>query len=309
MKIFRFLLILLIIVPCAWSFELRNIDEVSQDAFISWDLSNGPISISLDRRGSDNLKLTQAEQAVVAALNEWQSVSGQNMTFQYAGVTSLQSGSGTDGVNSIEWIESGWAYSKYTLAVTSYSYYVDDPPTLFDADILMNGQDFKWVVTGADNEKTFDVQQTLLHEVGHALGLAHTSVANARMFPYIIGTPRRLLSKDDKQGLRFLYGALPSSFSLVSPVRRARYVSNISSRGLPLPVLRWTQGPGSNYVIEFSNTSRFTQKIEVNAGAYLYYPLSPSLEKKLLKLSTVDRIFWRVRSGDSVTPTRSFYFI
>jgi peptidoglycan hydrolase-like protein with peptidoglycan-binding domain len=45
------------------------------------------------------------------------------------------------------------------------------------------------------------------HEYGHSLGLAHSTVSDALMYPYY-GGPHRYLAQDDINGIQALYGAL-----------------------------------------------------------------------------------------------------
>lgn len=56
----------------------------------------------------------------------------------------------------------------------------------------------------------FDVETVALHEIGHILGLAHSNVAGAIMFPSI-GSNRtnRVLTQDDISGVQSLYGTPP----------------------------------------------------------------------------------------------------
>ncbi|KAJ8775055.1 hypothetical protein K2173_020059 [Erythroxylum novogranatense] len=57
-------------------------------------------------------------------------------------------------------------------------------------------------------QDAFDLESVALHEIGHLLGLGHSQVQGAVMWPNIpSGTTLRQLQNDDIQGIRALYGA------------------------------------------------------------------------------------------------------
>lgn len=62
------------------------------------------------------------------------------------------------------------------------------------------------------NNRT-DLQAICAHEYGHALGLGHTSVEGATMYPYSsgVGDGLRTIEPDDRDGLHALYGAASAS--------------------------------------------------------------------------------------------------
>lgn len=60
-----------------------------------------------------------------------------------------------------------------------------------------------WGLAGSSGQ--FDTQTVALHEIGHLLGLNHSTVPGAVMFP-TYGGERRALSQDDVAGVHSLYG-------------------------------------------------------------------------------------------------------
>lgn len=63
------------------------------------------------------------------------------------------------------------------------------------------------------------------HEFGHALGLAHSTVRDALMYPYY-GGPHRHLAQDDIQGIQQLYGVLQWVTSTVDRVFTSPHARN-----------------------------------------------------------------------------------
>lgn len=79
--------------------------------------------------------------------------------------------------------------------------------------------DENWVIDGApivDGNffsilSAVDLESVAVHEIGHLLGLGHSSVEDAIMFPTLgAGTRRVELANDDIQGVQELYGSNPN---------------------------------------------------------------------------------------------------
>ncbi|KAI9111524.1 hypothetical protein K1719_017214 [Acacia pycnantha] len=72
-----------------------------------------------------------------------------------------------------------------------------------------------WVVSGDVTQSTLstavDLESVAVHEIGHLLGLGHSSVAEAIMYPTISSRTRKVsLADDDIQGIQQLYGSNPN---------------------------------------------------------------------------------------------------
>jgi len=289
-----------------YAFEIKEVAVSSTLRTLRWNTANGPVRITLNSKGSDDLPLGEVENSVRGALDAWQSVPNQALTFQYAGTSSLAVQNSSDQINSIVWIEKNWPLSSSVLGITKYSYWLEDPPELFDVDILMNGQDQHWS-TSLNPGSGKHPQQVLMHELGHLLGLSHSSVINAVLYPFLSSDVRLKLSKDDRAAMKFLYGVPVLDFQLISPIQGAVF-SELAKEDLPLPVFRWGNGGQSDFTVEFSDTKAFSRKKTVAVGQGTSYALTSSMAAKLDAMSPVKNIYWRVASGSTTTHPRVFRF-
>ncbi|KAI3935629.1 hypothetical protein MKW98_022637, partial [Papaver atlanticum] len=61
-----------------------------------------------------------------------------------------------------------------------------------------------------ESEMAFDLETVAVHEIGHVLGLGHSSFPAAVMWPYLSpGTTNVELTSDDAYGAQILYGSNP----------------------------------------------------------------------------------------------------
>lgn len=117
-----------------------------------------------------------------------------------------------DGVPVIELHSNGNVCTGSCLAATLTGYYhqnSDGTYTIDDADVYTN-QRYDYTSTGESNgcSGEFYIEGIMVHEVGHVIGLGHSNVSGATMYPsvgYCDNGPASL-ANDDKAGESDLYG-------------------------------------------------------------------------------------------------------
>ncbi len=115
-----------------------------------------------------------------------------------------------DGENRIVFRYEDWPddAAPGTLALTT-TVYRRSTGEILDADIDLNGRDYAW--TDADDPALADtdLENTLTHELGHLLGLAHVDDPEATMYARSESgeLAKRDLAEDDVAGLCFIYPA------------------------------------------------------------------------------------------------------
>ena len=139
-----------------------------------------------------------------ASLDKWTAQCG--VTYQYDGeTTAAPNGVGTnptpDGISVV-----GWNAFDATLGGWTYDWYVDSGSgrTLVETDVTLNPSTIASLA---------DLDRTVTHEWGHALGLAHSNIESAVMagppssYYNMLNAPQ----PDDVRGCRCLYGVPPGT--------------------------------------------------------------------------------------------------
>ncbi|MFH1263680.1 MAG: matrixin family metalloprotease [Pseudomonadota bacterium] len=217
--------IALLVAQNALAFKLISYDGKAA----RWD--HLPIPYTMDKRGSQDFHngcdakgpCVSEFDAIRASFAGWASVDGVKLAFQEKPLKVFGS-TGYDNENSLVFVESGWTSQSYSpppgaLAVSVSTYRTGDNAIL-DSDIHFNGEFFRWgVVDSIDEEQggdVVDIQNIATHEIGHFIGLDHSSeniyeadqnLYLATMF-FASGpgeTFRRELHEDDIDAVRHLY--------------------------------------------------------------------------------------------------------
>jgi hypothetical protein len=143
-----------------------------------------------------------------------------------------------DGINSASFASTvfGDSFGTGVLAVT---YYRSLGTSMTEADVLFNtAQTFDSyrgdLQFNSQGKCVCDIQRVFLHELGHALGLAHPDSAGQKVVAVMNSVVSNLsqLAADDEAGIHFLYGAAsstPTPAPSATPSTPSRLV-NISTR-------------------------------------------------------------------------------
>ncbi len=177
---------------------------------LSWPA--GMLSMGISSRASRLRGISQAQlgQLVTKALGTWASATcpGGGHPSIHAEVLLLTAGmiefdpTGAND-NVVELLDSAWPYEASSVGKTLLAF-DQDTGEMLDADIALNSAKYPFVTSGDG----IDLVAVLTHEVGHALGLAHSDVAGATMQPETRGfgtSELRSLESDDRAGICAIY--------------------------------------------------------------------------------------------------------
>ncbi|MDP6932475.1 MAG: matrixin family metalloprotease [Myxococcota bacterium] len=168
----------------------------------TWPEESRPIAYTVQSELGGSLD----DEAVLSAIQEgfttWEQVECADIAFDYQGRSEATWGE-IDGQNTVFIIDSGWPEEASMLSTPMV---VTDGTDIVEVDIALNAQYFAWDLEDADGIVWFDVQSAITHEVGHLLGLWHSSEVGATLNPSMAGHPEaNSLEDDDVEGLCSIY--------------------------------------------------------------------------------------------------------
>jgi hypothetical protein len=148
------------------------------------------------------LSSSQQSSAITSGINAW-GIAG-------SGGTTTKSGAKRDGQNVISWGKLGGT----TLGVTNYISTDTNQSQVcsgnliyrfVEVDVRFNNA-YSWQ-TSSGCSNGFDLAGVATHEFGHAVGLGHSSVAGATMYPSVAACDFSIssLANDDKAGYSSIY--------------------------------------------------------------------------------------------------------
>ena len=127
--------------------------------------------------------------AIRASFGQWMSIPDSRIAFEEGPLVSTDVGVNTrDGTNIVRWAKSstlvngGRSDIRGRNGLAFVSFYRDGEIT--EVDIVFNGVDSDWYADPRNPENDgAPIETVALHEIGHLLGLAHTVIPSAMMFP------------------------------------------------------------------------------------------------------------------------------
>jgi hypothetical protein len=175
------------------------------------------IPFHIHEAGSDNLALGVVVNAIKGSFEAWQIPECSGVEFHYQGLTNdprvgyLIDG---DNINNVVWRETAWPPERNAVIALTTVTFCDQQGgacnfagEILDADIELNGVEFKFSATVSPVGQNYDIRNTVTHEVGHMLGLDHSPVSDATMFSTAPAGERSkaTLFDDDIEGLCDIY--------------------------------------------------------------------------------------------------------
>jgi Matrixin len=194
----------------AWV-QTSEINDDDEQVFLAWQDSCFHYSVNVE--GVENVELSKLRAIVRSSFDSWENVECSYFSFEEtepAQTKDVDFYLNKGNVNVLAWrdADDGWPYSDSIVALTS-AHFDARNGRILDADIEFNSVDFTF---GAEedypeNTELFDLQNTVTHEIGHTVGLDHSSDTKSTM--YLASDPgaiqKRTLNQDDINGLCDIY--------------------------------------------------------------------------------------------------------
>jgi hypothetical protein len=198
------------------SFTLMKGDDNIPIRWFTFD-SGGSVSWKVYSTGQPGLGIDASIQAFKSGIDAWNSDAGSNVRYTYNGTTNANGGlDRDDGVNAILFNDPRGTEADGTFSCSEGGVIAVGGPYFFNSTRNYGGK--AWheaaeadIVTNDGTECFFEnnlsvAQEVFAHELGHTLGLGHSTVRDALMWPNAHDDGRGAkLAADDKAGIASIY--------------------------------------------------------------------------------------------------------
>jgi hypothetical protein len=192
---------LLVAAPAA-AFQLMS---TSTGKELHWPAIEMPIPFFIESLPSEVTDGSDVE-AIEASFEEWERPQCSYIAFERVFDAQETGGQACGGRrNTLAWMEQGWPPELGTsvLAITMTCF--EPGGGILGSRVLFNGQDHTWATDGRAD--AIDVRNVATHEVGHFIGIGHSSVHGSTMWPTTSAgdVSQRELHRNDVEAVCFLY--------------------------------------------------------------------------------------------------------
>ncbi|MGH7895186.1 MAG: matrixin family metalloprotease, partial [Candidatus Binatia bacterium] len=223
--------------------EIRHPANPSIIVPTHWDTRRLPIRWLLSKDGlpGSGIDIATLEAEIQAAFDAWQALPTSSAAFTFGGQVDARDAElggvlalGVDGRNLVTFTDPDLVFAPGVLALSLTTSFTGDfvvtaanadldgdgtpdlsegtypAGSIFDSDIALNSS-VDWSIGGAAG--TNDVRAVALHEVGHMLGLCHSAIRDAVMWPFLSEDVQsvRLPTPDDVAWVSRFYPSEPAA--------------------------------------------------------------------------------------------------
>ena len=157
---------------------------------------------------SDDAPEDEQIDAIIESAYTWEEAAEGRLTIEFMGFTDINYEERKD-ENVIFAVQSGWVFSDSAVAITRT--WGLSSGEIEGFDMHLNDEISNFSTEDEPPQGRTDLQNTVTHEFGHALGLDHSNDPAACMYSTAIRgeTSKRSLSEDDIAALNWLYSSGP----------------------------------------------------------------------------------------------------
>lgn len=206
---FRWMILWSVVLTVVFSACARKLDPEPACNFVqngdlqrvSWN-DQTPIKFYVDKSFPLDTH-PEMQQVIRDAAAAWNQVAGREVIRIQAFYANGGSLPKKDGYSMLYWMNT-WEAGKSREQARTTIYWSGSQ--IYESDIRVNAKDHYYYVGDDDSFSGVDFKSLIVHEFGHALGLAHTAIAKSVMNVTLSnGVDRREISKDDANSLRCEY--------------------------------------------------------------------------------------------------------
>jgi len=213
--------LLLVVAHSGAAYQLVEfLDPDDQVINLKWGDDSLPIPYWVNVRPPDEFTLNDTVAAIQASFNTWESVDSADLRFNYSGTTTAEPFVFFDFINTLGFVTDPDLEGSGILGATNWIFYTFTGE-IAEADIFFNNY-YPWSIDPNGEDGHYDFQSVATHEIGHFLGLGHSSTGvmetaglrrslvdgSAIMFPFAYpagSTVGRTPVADDIAGISALY--------------------------------------------------------------------------------------------------------